>query len=185
MTRLTASATPDAPPLLLRPWQPADAAALLSLAEDAALRRWTSLGVHDKASATEWLRLQRQGRRAGTLLSFAVLETHDRADKAELAGHVVLKRLTPDAPSGEVGYWTASHARGRSVAPRAVRALTDWAFATFAPGGLRRLELLHQVDNLASCRVAQKCRYAFTTLLPAAPPAHPLDGHLHVRAYDG
>ncbi|WP_443072369.1 inorganic phosphate transporter [Streptomyces sp. NBC_01485] len=36
------------------------------------------------------------------------------------------------------------------------------------------LELLHQVDNSASCRVAQKCRYELSGLLPAAPPAFPL-----------
>lgn len=77
--------------------------------------------------------------------------------------------------------------RDRGVAPRALRALTDWAFsafAAFAGDGLTRLELLHQVDNAASCRVAQKSRYALASLLPAAPPAFPLEGHLHVRARD-
>jgi RimJ/RimL family protein N-acetyltransferase len=67
------------------------------------------------------------------------------------------------------------------VAPRALRALTDWAFDTFGDGGLARLELLHQVDNTASCRVARKCGYEFAGTLPAAPPAFPLDGHLHIR----
>jgi len=181
MTRLTAGATPDAPPLVLRPWQPADAVALLALNQDSALRRWTSLGVHDEASAARWVREQQEVREAGTRLGFAVLEAQDQADDGELAGHVVLKRPTPDGPSAEVGFWTAAHARGRSVAPRALRALTDWAFTTFAAAGLERLELLHQVDNLASCRVAQKCRYEFAALLPAAPPVFPLDGHLHVR----
>ncbi|WP_369240912.1 GNAT family N-acetyltransferase [Streptomyces sp. R21] len=181
MTRLTANATPDAPPLVLRPWQPSDAVALLALNQDSALRRWTSLGVHDEASAARWVREQREGREAGTHLGFAVLEAQGRADDGELAGHVVLKRRAPDAPSAQVGYWTAAHARGRSVAPRALRAVTDWAFATFGGAGLECLELLHQVDNLASCRVAQKCGYAFAALLPAAPPAFPRDGHLHMR----
>ncbi|WP_326705576.1 hypothetical protein [Streptomyces cyaneofuscatus] len=45
----------------------------------------------------------------------------------------------------------------------------------------RRLELLHQVDNVASCRVAEKSGYAFAELLSALPPEFPLDGHLHVR----
>ncbi|WP_324618050.1 hypothetical protein [Streptomyces dysideae] len=47
---------------------------------------------------------------------------------------------------------------------------------------LTRLELLHQADNAASCRVAQKTGYASAAHLPAAPPELPLDGHLHTRA---
>ena len=64
---------------------------------------------------------------------------------------------------------------------RALTALADWAFATFAHEGLTRLELLHQVDNTASCRVAEKSGFALSGLLPAAPPAFPLDGHRHIR----
>ncbi len=80
-----------------------------------------------------------------------------------------------------MGYWTAAWARGRGVAPRALEALTAWAFAAFAEEGLVRLELLHQVDNVASCKVAEKSGYAFAELLDALPPEFPLDGHLHVR----
>lgn len=67
------------------------------------------------------------------------------------------------------------------MAPRALEALTAWAFTAFAAEGLVRLDLLHQVDNVASCRVAEKSGYAFAELLGALPPEFPLDGHLHVR----
>ncbi len=86
---------------------------------------------------------------------------------------MVLKEVTSGKPAAEVGYWTAAQARGRGVASRALEALTRWAFDTFEGDGLERLELLHQVDNLASCRVAQKSRYDFDTVLPAAPPSFP------------
>ncbi|MFJ1589697.1 GNAT family N-acetyltransferase [Kitasatospora albolonga] len=76
---------------------------------------------------------------------------------------------------------TAAWARGRGVAPRAPEALTAWGFAAFAEEGPVRLELLHQVDNVASCRVAEKSGYAFAELLDALPPEFPLDGHLQVR----
>ncbi|MEU4465028.1 GNAT family protein [Streptomyces sp. NPDC024017] len=94
---------------------------------------------------------------------------------------MVLKDVVPGAASAEVGYRTVARARGRGLAPRARRALSDWAFTTFARDGLTRLVLRHQADNTASCRVAEKSRYALTADLPAKPPAHPRDGHLHVR----
>ncbi|MFJ8476659.1 hypothetical protein [Kitasatospora sp. NPDC094011] len=55
-----------------------------------------------------------------------------------------------------------------------------WAFDAFAEDGLLRLDLLHEGDNDASCRVAEKSGYPFARILPAFPP-YPLDGHLHSR----
>ncbi|MGW2016649.1 GNAT family N-acetyltransferase [Streptomyces sp. NPDC001927] len=179
---LEAAATPLAPALLLRRWNLMDAAGLVELYQDSALRRWTSAALDDEAGAMRWVRDQQKGWHAGNRFSFAVVESGTPGRSEELVGHVVLKRGAPGAPSAEVGYWTAAHARGRGVAPRALRALTEWAVTAFAGEGLERLELLHQVDNGASCRVAQKCRYELTTLLPAAPPAFPLEGHRHTWA---
>ncbi|MEU8618437.1 GNAT family N-acetyltransferase [Streptomyces sp. NPDC048623] len=182
---LSADATPSAPALVLRPWEPADASGLLELGRDDALRRWTSLAVDDEAGAADWIREQRQGWETGGRFAFAVLERREPGGgAARLVGHAVLNGVAPGTASADVGYWTAAPARGRGVAPRALRALTDWAFATFAAEGLTRLRLLHQVDNTASCRVAEKCGYELSAVLPAAPPAYPLDGHVHVRAYE-
>lgn len=177
--------TPTAPvrltadTLVLRPWAPEDAAVLAGLYEDEAMRRWASAPVHDAASAARWVAEQRRGWETGERLAFAVEETE--ASDARPAGHVVLKRSAATAATAEVGYWTAAHARGRGVAPRALTALADWAFTTFAREGLTRLDLLHQVDNTASCRVAEKSGFVLSGLLPAAPPAFPLDGHQHIR----
>ncbi|MGI5378150.1 GNAT family N-acetyltransferase [Streptomyces sp. CA-251387] len=182
--RLRTSAAPSAPALLLRPWHPTDADGLVELHRDGALRRWTSSTVDDAVGAARWVREQRKGWEAGNRFGLAVVEPGTSGNGERLVGHVVLKRPASGSPSAEVGYWTAAHARGRGVAPRALQALTDWAFTTFADDGLERLELLHQVDNTASCRVAQKCRYELSTLLPAAPPEFPLDGHLHARMRD-
>ena len=184
-TRLTVPATSSAPALVLRPWQAADVPALVELIGDEALRRWTRWDVEDEAGAVRWIQAQRQGWAAGDRFAFAVVETATAATAGARGerplGHMVLKRPAPGAPSAEVGYWTVAHARGRGVAPRALGALTDWAFTAFAGDGLVRLELRHQVDNAASCRVAQKCGYDLAGLLPAAPPAFPLDGHVHER----
>ncbi|SES36946.1 Protein N-acetyltransferase, RimJ/RimL family [Streptomyces sp. yr375] len=180
--RLHAPATPSAPALLLRPWDPADADELVELYQDDAMRRWTDADVADVAGAARWVRERQRGWESGDRLGFAVVESGaDGGHGERLAGHVLLKRAVPGGPSAEVGYWTAARSRGRAVAPRALETLTDWAFAAFGDDGLERLELVHQLDNTASCRVAQKCRYELTGRLPAAPPAYPLDAHVHTR----
>ncbi|RAJ77004.1 RimJ/RimL family protein N-acetyltransferase [Streptomyces sp. PsTaAH-137] len=138
--------------------------------------------MDNDSDGTRWVQAQQQGWAAGDRFGFAVLETQPGSVRAQLVGNVVLKKVTSEEPAAEVGYWTAAHARGRGVAARALEALTNWAFDAFEADGLERLDLLHQVDNLASCRVAQKSRYVFDTLLPAAPPSFPRDGHLHIRA---
>ncbi|MFF5011858.1 GNAT family N-acetyltransferase [Streptomyces sp. NPDC001165] len=180
--RLEVAATPSGPALLLRPWCPGDAAALVEAYRDAALRRWTSGVVEDEAGAARWIGEQARGWEERRRFAFAVVESGPGPER--VLGHAVLKFAeAPGASAAEVGYWTAAPARGRGVAPRALHALTEWAFAAFGGDGLTRLELLHQADNAASCRVAQKCGYALARLLPAAPPAFPLDGHVHVREY--
>lgn len=76
--------------------------------------------------------------------------------------------------------WVRAQQRGWA-AGNPLETLTSWAFGTFEPDGLECLELLHQVGNLASCQVARKSRYNFDSVLPAAPPAFPHEGHLHIR----
>jgi RimJ/RimL family protein N-acetyltransferase len=182
--RLRTPPTPSAAALLLRPWEAADADDMVEAYRDDALRRWTASTVDDAAGAARWIQEQQRGWETGDRFGLAVVESRESGQREPLVGHVVLKRGSPGSPSAEVGYWTAAHARGRGVAPRALEALTRWAFTAFADDGLERLELLHQVDNTASCRVARTCRYALSAVLPASPPAFPLEGHLHVRTHE-
>lgn len=167
--------------LVLRPWHQGDIASLIEVYRDRTLRRWTSLPVENTEDAKRWLAAQQQGWATGERLSFAVHQDPTGTGDHRLAGYVALKR--PDAHSGsaEVAYWTAAHARGRGVAPRALEALTTWAFTTFTPEALHHIDLIHQVDNTASCRVAEKTHYPLTQVLPPYPPAYPQNGHLHTR----
>ncbi|WP_308354289.1 GNAT family N-acetyltransferase, partial [Streptomyces sp. NP-1717] len=160
------------PALDLRPWRDSDIQPLIDIYRDPLLRKWTRLHVTGAEDGARWMAVQSDGWRTGQRLSFAVLEG-DR-----LVGNVAIKRGAVPSDRAEVGYWTAADARGRGIASRAVDVLTDWAFATL--DGVTRLELLHQIDNLASCRVAEKTGYTYHQTLPARPP-FPLDGHQHIR----
>ncbi|MFH8883889.1 GNAT family N-acetyltransferase [Streptomyces californicus] len=168
--------------LLLRRWRPEDLPALVRAYDDPAMRRWLAVQVTGPEGAAAWLEEQRAGWAAGRRFGFAVTES---GREGELLGNVALKKLDLVNGTAETGYWTTAPARGRGVASRALAALTDWAFTSFAEQGLKRLELLHQIDNVASCRVAEKCAYPLGRVIPALPPAHPLDGHVHVRFFPG
>ncbi|WP_393058419.1 GNAT family N-acetyltransferase [Streptomyces sp. LN549] len=167
--------------LVLRPWLPGDLTVLLDAYRDPAVQAGSRAPVEDEEAAARWLRDQDEGRASGLRHSFAVVDT---ALGDGPAGNVVLAYPAPGSGSAEVGYWTAAHARGRGIAPQALEALTDWAFTAFAGDGLVRLDLLHEVDNEASCRVAEKAGYGFAEVLPARPP-WPREGHRHVRRAAG
>ncbi|MFD9307296.1 GNAT family N-acetyltransferase [Streptomyces sp. NPDC060048] len=178
---LRVDATPSAAGLVLRPWGEADAEALVEAHRDPAMRHWLTHHVDGVEDARRWLEEQRIGWENGNRCGFAVYEVPREGsyDGALVAG-VVLKRTGADPDSTEVGYWTAAPARGRGVASRALEAVTAWAFEAFAAECLERIGLVHQVDNAASCRVAEKAGFAFDRILPATGP-WPLDGHRHVR----
>ena len=150
--------------LLLRGWADGDMDALLAIHRDPELRSRLRRPLTTADEATAWIAAQREDTRTGTRVSYAVL------DDDRLAGCVVLK------DRHEIGYWTAAHSRGRDVAPRAVRALAAWACGE----GVTELEIRHQIDNEASCRVAEKAGFPLRETLPATPP-WPLPGHVHTR----
>ncbi|TCC30880.1 N-acetyltransferase [Kribbella speibonae] len=170
---LPVEATESAPALRLRPWRAADIDQLIEICRDPDLRRYTSASVDSTADGVRWMETQDSGWAAGQRFSFAVV------DDERVLGNVVLKEFADGGATAEVGYWIAAWARGQGLAPRALDVLMQWAGDTFV--ALERLALIHQVDNVASCRVAQKCGFAWEQTLTPAPPRFPLEGHLHVR----
>jgi RimJ/RimL family protein N-acetyltransferase len=147
-------------------------------------RTWS--GPRNDQEAVEWVNGQDRGWRDGDFLTFAVLSLHGD-DALNLVGHVALKGGGPgdrvsETETAEIGYWTAVGARGLGVASAAVSAVTQWAFSTFGSQRLRHIKLVHNLDNIASCRVAEKAGYVFQEISLARPPLWFEDGHIHVRS---
>jgi RimJ/RimL family protein N-acetyltransferase len=99
----------------------------------------------------EWIGSYEAGRRDGTRAAFAI-----EAPGGEFLGVGLFPRIEREGRQAEIGYVIAPAARGRGVATRTLRLLTDWGFAEL---GLERLELWIDVANTASERVAERAGY--------------------------
>jgi|HubBroStandDraft_3_1064219.scaffolds.fasta_scaffold130548_2 RimJ/RimL family protein N-acetyltransferase len=179
-TMLTVRPTATTPCLLLRPLAEQDIPAMVAAHRDPAIRQWLRRPVATADEARRAIRTRRAEGEAGIGFSFAVLLAESGVTD-DLVGSVSIQRLGDATVSGEVGYWVTAPARGRGIAPRAVDAVSEWAFRLPRRRPLERLELLHSVGNAASCRVAEKARFTFSTVLPPLLPEFPADGHLHIR----
>jgi hypothetical protein len=77
---------------------------------------------------------------------------------------------------------TALTSRHHGIATAAPVAVTGWASDPFGGDALRRIEFVHDLDNIASCRVAEKSGYAFREMSPANPLRWLTAAHLHAHS---
>jgi RimJ/RimL family protein N-acetyltransferase len=159
--------------LVVRPWEPTDAAAVASAYDDPDIRRWHGRTMTDR-EALDWVLSWSQRWAAETGAGWAVV------DSGILVGRVGFRTLDLVAGVGEAAYWVVPAARGRGVAARTLSAVTHWMFERI---GFHRMTLLHSTHNDASCRVAQKAGYAYEgTAYQAGRHADGWhDMHLHAR----
>ncbi|MGW0792112.1 GNAT family N-acetyltransferase [Streptomyces sp. NPDC002911] len=154
--RLSSSPQPSLPVdegMLLRPWRPTDAPAVLSAFADPAIQRWHMRRADSEEEAASWIEQWNSAWYTETDAHWAIVRLdHDRHE--EVIGRIALRDLIPAVGYAECAYWVLPAARGTGVAPRAVGAVRRWAFAEKT--GFERLELVHSVLNEASCRVATK-----------------------------
>lgn len=149
---------PD-PPLtdgavVLRPWTDADVPAVADACRDPEIARWIDdiPAPYTRADARAYVAACRRGWKDGSLWAFAIV---DAATEDVLGSCGVGWQ---DQPHGvaEIGYWVRAGDRGRGVATRAVRLLSNWAFED---GGVQRLQLRADVLNTPSQRVAENAGF--------------------------
>jgi RimJ/RimL family protein N-acetyltransferase len=136
--------------VVLRAWRIQDVPAVAVACQDDEIARWLALvpqpytEEHARFYVEECLQAD-EGRRP-----FAIAD----ASTGEVVGSIDMhiSRLQ----TGHVGYWVAAQARGRGVAPDALRTLSRWAFESL---GLGRVELVTDPENIASQRVAEKAGF--------------------------
>jgi RimJ/RimL family protein N-acetyltransferase len=135
--------------LRLRPWRPADRAAVVAAYADPDIRRWHCRSMTGD-EARDWIDGWAGRWRDETGAGWAV------AGGSGVLGQISLRRIDLAEGLAEVSYWVLPAARGRRVAPRALAALATWSFVAL---GLHRLEALHSTANPASCRVATRAGF--------------------------
>jgi RimJ/RimL family protein N-acetyltransferase len=101
--------------------------------------------------AAKWIGRYVRGWQDGSCAGFAILSR----DGAFL-GFAAIVDLELPARQGEIGYVVAREARGRGVAGRALRLVTDWALEGL---GLERVDLRIDVGNEPSVRVAERAGF--------------------------
>ncbi len=147
---------PPDPPLtdgviVLRPFVPGDADAIYRACQDPEIQRFIPVPrPYRREDAEAYVeRTQRQWA-DGSKAAFAIA---DAADPDVVLGAI---NVAISGAVGNSGYWVAPTARGRSVARRALRLLTEWALG---PLGLGVVLLEIRPENERSIRVAEACGY--------------------------
>ena len=170
--------------LHLRPWNPdsgSDVDIWLRGLRDREFRKWNTplRPVTDRRSARESLLAREQSAAEGTSLSFRIADAHS----GTVLGHIGVNEIKYHLRLARVGYWVLPEARGRGVATRALLLAARWAFTELR---MHRLELDHAVGHEASCRIAERCGFAYEGTLRGAifeEERHDAfrDAHLHAR----
>jgi RimJ/RimL family protein N-acetyltransferase len=131
-----------------------DIPALIEACRDPEISRWTRVPFpYLREDAERFLAISATEATTGEGIALAVTD----APRDRLIGTIGLMGV--DDGRGEIGYWIAAPERGRGVATRAVRLLSDWARTEL---GLTELAILAHRDNRPSQRVAERAGFTDT-----------------------
>jgi RimJ/RimL family protein N-acetyltransferase len=136
----------------LVPLTAAHAPGVAELIEDRDVRTYTRIPTEPPAGyESAWVERYEEGWRDGSRAGFAI-ESHD----GEFLGLGLFVHLEREGRQGEIGYVVGPAARGKGVATRTLRLLTEWGFSEL---GLERIELWIDIENAGSERVAERAGY--------------------------
>ena len=166
--------SPIAPPthrlgdgdITLRPWRLDDVQAFCAACQDDEIPRWTGFPFRLTEGGARRLVEERMASfQTGTSAAFAVVD----AATDRLLGSVSLLWIDWDSSVAQAAYWLAPEERGRGVATRSLRLLTEWALGEL---GLAHVELTADVRNEKSHRVAERAGFRRQGLRRASREIH-------------
>jgi RimJ/RimL family protein N-acetyltransferase len=136
----------------LRPWRPADAAALQAAAA-------TTPGLHHQLGGADLQTLAscREFIHHELLADRPDLRNYAIAADGEAVGNIGLSNIERQHDTGWAYYWVAAQHQRRGLATQGLNTVAHWAFQDV---GLFRLELGHRVNNPSSCTVATRAGFA-------------------------
>lgn len=135
--------------IVLRAWQPEDAPAVVAAYSDPDIQQWHARSMGEN-EALDWIASWAERWQQETGCGWAA------ANDEGVLGQISLRTVDLDDGLAGISYWVMPHARGRRIAPRALTAVTQWAFGVL---GLHRIAIAHSTRNPASCRVAERAGY--------------------------
>lgn len=135
----------------LRAWRDDDVDAMVAALDDPDVSLWIPVIPYPYRAedARGFIAVTERGADAGRTVAGAIVDATD----GRLLGGIELGSISLTNASADVGYWVASSERGAGVATRATSLLVEWGFHEMQ---LDRIELLADVDNIASRRIARK-----------------------------
>ena len=143
--------------VVLRPWRPVDAPALVAAWADRDVARWSPPPAqHALVDAKRWIDGTPRLRERGLALDL-VIAAVGPGDR--VLGEVGLSGFDDDQRA-EIGYWVGAEHRGRGHATRAVRLLSAWALQHL---GLAAVTATVDPANRASVAVLRRAGFSAET----------------------
>lgn len=155
------------PRLLIRCWQPQDAARLKEAVDSSVehLRRWLPWAANEPEPLERKLERIRRWRGDFDLNLDFIYGVFDLAEARVLGGTGLHNRVGPDAR--EIGYWVRADSTGKGIATEFSAALTRVAFEV---DKVARVEIHVVVGNGASAAVPRKLSYIHEATLRRPHP---------------
>jgi RimJ/RimL family protein N-acetyltransferase len=139
----------------LRPWTPADVPALVAALDgDPVISVWLDQVPQPftEDNGARFVDGSNSRWAEGAQASFALVD----AATDELLGSAGAHGVPEGHDAVEIDYWVADAGRGRGAATRAAVLVSRWAIEAL---GAQRVQLRADVENVGSCRVAEKAGF--------------------------